>query len=95
VLAVGERRRRAPAVSLQTDDRPSRESPTMPDLKKKFSRKEWKDCCGTGCKKCEIAQTYIGVYGKSKGLDKLNEDRKEMQAKKSGKKKGGKKKHKS
>ena len=44
----------------------------MSDLKKKFSRKEWKDCCGKGCKKCEIAQTYIGVYGKSKGLDKLN-----------------------
>ena len=70
----------------------SQGSATMPDLKKKFSRKEWKDCCGKGCKKCEIAQTYIGVYGKSKGLDKLNEDRKEMQAKKSGKKKGGKKK---
>ena len=40
------------------------------------------------------------MYGKSKGLDKLNEDRKEMQAKKGGKKKGGKtkggkKKHKS
>jgi hypothetical protein len=45
-----------------------------------------------GCKKCEIAQTYIGVYGKTKGLDKLNDDRKEMQAKKGGKKKGGKKK---
>ncbi len=40
----------------------------MPDLKKKFSRTDWKDCCGKGCKKCEIAQTYIGVYGKSKGL---------------------------
>ena len=47
----------------------------MPDLKKKFSRSEWKDCCGKGCKKCEIAQTYIGEYGKNKGLDKLNEDR--------------------
>jgi len=35
------------------------------------------------------------VYGRSKGLDKLNEDRKEMQAKKGGKTKGGKKKHKS
>jgi hypothetical protein len=32
------------------------------------------------------------VYGKTKGLDKLNDDRKEMQAKKGGKKKGGKKK---
>ena len=67
----------------------------MPDLKKKFTRKEWKDCCGKGCRKCAIAQTYIGVFGKSKGLDKLNEDRKEMRSKKSGKKKAGKKKRKS
>jgi hypothetical protein len=67
----------------------------MPDLKKKFSRKKWKGCCGKGCKKCEIAQTYIGVYGKNKGLRKLNEDRTEMQAKKSGKKKGAKGKHRS
>jgi len=65
----------------------------MPDLKKKFTRKEWKDCCGKGCKKCALAQTYIGVYGKGKGLDKLNEDRTKMRAKKSGKKKSAKKKH--
>ena len=65
----------------------------MPDLKKKFTRKEWKDCCGKGCKKCALAQTYIGVYGKGKGLDKLNEDRTAMRSKKSGKKKNAKKKH--
>jgi hypothetical protein len=64
----------------------------MPDLKKKFSRSDWKDCCGKGCKKCEIAQTYIGVYGKHKGLEKLNEDRAVMRTKKSHKLKGGKKK---
>jgi hypothetical protein len=64
----------------------------MPDLKKKFSRSDWKDCCGKGCKKCEIAQTYIGVYGKSKGLLKLNEDRELMRHAKSHKLKGGKKK---
>ena len=67
----------------------------MTKLKNEFSRKEWKGCCGKGCKKCEIAQTYIGVYGKNKGLRKLNEDRTEMQAKKSGKKKGAKGKHRS
>ena len=59
----------------------------MSDLTEKFSRKEWKGCCGKGCKKCDIAQTYIGVYGKKKGLVKLNEDRAVMQSKKSGKKK--------
>jgi hypothetical protein len=69
----------------------------MSELKKKFARKEWKGCCGKGCRKCEIAQTYIGVYGRSKGLEKLNEDRKLVLAKKSGKKKkkDGKKKHRS
>jgi hypothetical protein len=67
----------------------------MADLKKRFTRKEWKGCCGSGCKKCAIAQAYIGEYGRSKGLEKLNEDRKEMRSKKSRKKKGGKKKRKS
>jgi len=69
----------------------------MADLKKKFSRSEWKDCCGKGCKKCEIAQAYIKEHGgRDKGLEKLNEDRAVMQAKKGRKlkgheKKGGKK----
>ena len=39
------------------------------ELSERFSRKQFKDCCGKGCKKCEIAQTYIGVYGKTKGLE--------------------------
>jgi hypothetical protein len=63
----------------------------VPELSAKFSRKRWKDCCGKGCTKCEIAKTYIGVYGKKKGLAKLNEDLKKMQAlqhKKKKKKKG-------
>jgi hypothetical protein len=59
----------------------------LSDLKKKFSRKECKDCCGKGCKKCKIAQTYIGVYGKKKGLDKLDEDRSVMLSKKATSKK--------
>jgi hypothetical protein len=63
-------------------------------LKHEFSRKEWKGCCGGGCKKCEIAQAYIAEYGDRKlGLEKLNADRDAV--KKGGKtkgKKGGKKK---
>ncbi len=64
----------------------------MTKLKNDFSRKEWKDCCGKGCKKCDIAQAYIGEYGRKAGLEKLNADRKRV--KKGGKKnkKGGKKK---
>lgn len=45
------------------------------ELAGRFSRRQWKDCCGKGCKKCEIAQTYIGEYGKKKGLALLNDDR--------------------
>ena len=60
----------------------------MPDLKKKFSRSDWKDCCGKGCKKCEIAQAYVTEYGRKEGLEKLNADRKAV--KKGGKTKGSK-----
>jgi hypothetical protein len=64
----------------------------MPELKTDFKRKKWKDCCGKGCRKCEIAQAYIGEYGRKEGLEKLNADRKlVLAAKKSGKKKSGKK----
>jgi len=56
-------------------------------LKNDFGRKQWKDCCGKGCKKCEIAQAYIGEYGRKDGLEKLNADRKAV---KKGGKKGGK-----
>jgi hypothetical protein len=45
------------------------------ELMERFSRKQWKDCCGKGCKKCEIAQAYIGEHGRKKGLELLNEDR--------------------
>ena len=59
----------------------------MTQLKNEFSRKQWKDCCGKGCKKCEIANAYIGEHGKKKGLEKLNEDRAALKkAKKGGKK---------
>ena len=67
----------------------------MTKLKNEFSRKEWKDCCGKGCKKCEIAQAYIAEYGDRKtGLEKLNADRDAVKkggktkGKKSGKKSG-------
>ena len=71
------------------------------ELVERFSRKQWKDCCGKGCKKCEIAQAYIGEYGKKKGLELQNEDRvvgkkrkaskKATDEKGSGKKRSGKK----
>jgi general stress protein YciG len=63
-------------------------------LRDEFSRKEWKDCCGKGCKKCAIAQAYIAEYGSRKtGLEKLNADRDAVKkaGKKGGKAKGSKK----
>jgi hypothetical protein len=60
----------------------------MPDLKDTFSRKEWKNCCGKGCKKCEIAQAYIGAHGRGDGLTLLKADRRDALAAKGGKKKG-------
>ena len=51
----------SPAVCLQ-HHAPRRELPVT-KLKNEFSRKQWKDCCGKGCKKCEIAQAYIAEYG--------------------------------
>ncbi len=66
----------------------------MTRLIDEFSRTEWKDCCGKGCKKCEIAQAYIEKYGDRKvGLEKLNADRDAVKkaGKKGGKTKGSKK----
>lgn len=60
------------------------------ELMERFSRKEWKDCCGSGCKKCDIAQAYIGEHGKKKGLELLNEDRKAAKKGKGAKKGDGK-----
>ena len=60
----------------------------MTKLKSAFGRKQWKDCCGKGCKKCEIAQAYVTEYGRKEGLEKLNTDRKAV--KKGGKTKGSK-----
>jgi hypothetical protein len=59
-------------------------------LKSEFSRREWKDCCGHGCKKCRIAQAYIGKYGREEGLARLNADRDAVKAraKRGGKKSG-------
>jgi hypothetical protein len=58
------------------------------ELRERFSRKEWKDCCGKGCKKCDIAQAYIGEYGRKEGLDRLNDDRKAVKAGKASAKPG-------
>jgi hypothetical protein len=79
----------APTVSYGGRD-PRDGSVRMPELKERFSRRQWNDCCGKGCKKCEIASAYIDEYGKKKGLERLNEDRDAVKKAK-GKKAAGKK----
>jgi hypothetical protein len=48
----------------------------MSKLRKLFSKKEWKECCGSFCKTCEIACTYKDKYGKHEGLRKHLKDHK-------------------
>lgn len=62
----------------------------MTKLRTAFKPKQWKGCCGKGCKNCEIARAYIANYGRSEGLEKLRADRGAMK-KAAGKAKGGKK----
>jgi hypothetical protein len=54
----------------------------VPELSKKSSRRQWKECCGRGCSKWIIAGTYLGAYGPKKSLGELNEDRAMTQAQK-------------
>ncbi len=59
------------------------------ELVERFTRKQWKDCCGKGCKKCAIAQAYIAEYGKKKGLALLGDDRDAVKKGKALQKKAG------
>ncbi len=68
----------------------------MAELKDEFGRKAWKDCCGKGCRKCEIAQAYTGAHSRKDGLELFRADREAVLAagkggKKKGKKRAGKK----
>ena len=48
----------------------------MTRLRKEFSEKEWKKCCGSFCKDCSIANAYREKYGKKEGEKKLIKDKK-------------------
>jgi hypothetical protein len=45
-------------------------------LQKKFSDTEWKDCCGSFCKDCKIANAYRNKFGKKCGKKKVKKDKK-------------------
>jgi len=45
-------------------------------LQKKFSDDEWKDCCGSFCKDCKIANAYRNKFRKKYGKKKFKKDKK-------------------
>ncbi len=49
----------------------------MSRLQKKFSVKDWQDCCGKLCDDCKVAEAYKNHYGKKEGEKKLKKDKKE------------------
>jgi hypothetical protein len=46
----------------------------MSELRKTFKKKEWKDCCGSFCNDCNIANAYRDKFGKKDGEKKFNKD---------------------
>ena len=46
----------------------------MTKLSNEFSKKEWKHCCGKGCKKCDIHNAYLDAYGHREGEKKFAKD---------------------
>jgi len=47
-------------------------------FRKQFSKKQWKKCCGKGCKKCEIHSIYLDEYGKKPGEKRFEKDHDKM-----------------
>jgi len=50
----------------------------MSKLRKEFSDKDWKECCGSFCNDCKIANAYREKYGKKEGEKKFNKDKKKQ-----------------
>ncbi len=50
----------------------------MSKVRKKFSDKDWNDCCGKFCSDCKIANTYREKFGKKEGEKKFNKDKKKQ-----------------
>jgi hypothetical protein len=54
------------------------EGGSVSKFRDQWSKKEWKKCCGKGCKKCDIANAYIDEYGSKAGQKKLKKDHAKM-----------------
>lgn len=48
----------------------------MSKIRKNFADKDWENCCGSFCRDCKIANTYLNKFGKKEGEKKFNKDKK-------------------
>ena len=51
---------------------------TVAKFREQFSKKEWKKCCGKGCKKCDVHNAYLDEFGKKAGWKKFQKDHDKM-----------------
>ena len=58
---------------LESHERPEGRT-EMTKLRNEFPKKDWKHCCGKGCKKCDIHNAYLDAYGKKEGEKKFAKD---------------------
>ena len=50
----------------------------MTKFREQFARKQWKKCCGKGCKKCDVHNAYLDEFGKKAGWKKFQKDHDKM-----------------
>jgi len=50
----------------------------MSKLRKNFTDKEWRACCGGFCNNCKIAAAYKSKFGKKEGEKKFAKDKKKQ-----------------
>jgi hypothetical protein len=50
----------------------------MTKIRKRFKKRDWKDCCGKLCDDCKIAKAYIKDFGKNDCRKKFKRDYKKI-----------------
>jgi len=50
----------------------------MTKFREQFTRKQWKKCCGKGCKKCDVHNAYLDEFGKKAGEKRFDKDHDKM-----------------
>jgi hypothetical protein len=47
---------------------------TVSKFRDQFSKKDWKKCCGKGCKKCDLYNAYLDEFGGKAGKKRFKKD---------------------